>query len=221
MNHRMIRTVAALLSGILLIPLAACRGGERPAMVSPASPEVWIERYNTAVGSLHCVYAGQCLTAGKVRAGGAVSIDLLTDDALRAITEREESRGVPLPELSGADVAAVQQEGTTVTFRLRELTLSAQEAGQGRGGYVNIIDQDRATAIIDGAKEHFHISRANVQLTSVTHTLEDGTLTVVFDSEVTRIESVRFAASQTVAAELSYLLPVQADLTYALRSEYR
>lgn len=221
MKPRLIRPAAALLSGILMLPLAACGGGEIPAMGVPATPEAWIERYNAAAGSLQCVYAGQCLAAGTLRAGNAISIDLPSNDGLRAVAEREASGGGSLPGLSAADVSLVQAEGTSVTFRLKEITLTAEEAEQGRGGYVNIVDRDRAAAIIDGAKAYFHISHANVQLKSVTHTLTDGTLTAVFDSGLTALESVRFTASQHAVAELTYLLPVQADLTYALRSEYR
>lgn len=220
MNRGILRPVAILLSGICLFPIAACRGGETPAMGTPASPEAWVERYNAA-RSLQCVYAGQHLTSGVLRAGGAISIDLLSKDALRAVAEWEGNRGASLPKLESSDVETVYQEGTAVTFRLKEITLSAQDAEQGRGGYVNIIDRDRAAAIIDGAKEYFHIANANVELKSVTHTLTDGVLTAVFDSSLTGLESVRFTARQRALAELFYVLHVQADLTYALRSEYR
>ncbi len=189
-------------------------------MGTPASPEAWVERYNAAC-RLQCVYAEQHLTSGVLRAGGAISIDLLSKDALRAVAEREEDRGASLPKLESSDVETVHQEGASVTFRLKEITLSARDTGQGRGGYVNIIDRDRAAAIIDGAKEYFHLSNANVQLKSVTYTLTDGEVTAVFDSGLTRLESVRFTANQRALAELFYVLPVQADLTYALRSEYR
>lgn len=190
---------------------------------TPHSTEEWINLYNTAADGLQCTYFTQQLTAGAIRAGSIVSVDILSDgaQALREKVEKTENRGCPLPHLLSSHVSSVQKEGSTVTFRLKNITLSAQEAEQGRGGYVNIIDGARALAVIDGAKEYFHIANANVELKSVTHTLTDGVLTAVFDSSLTGLESVRFTASQHALAELSYLLPVQADLTYILQSEYR
>lgn len=190
---------------------------------TPHSTQEWINLYNTAADGLQCTYSTQQLTAGAIRAGSIVSVDILSDgvQALRSKAEKTENRGCPLPHLCSSDVSSVQKEGSTVTFRLKDITLSAQEAEQGRGGYVNIIDGARASAVIDGAKEYFHITNANVELKSVTHTLTDGVLTAVFDSSLTGLESVRFTAGQHALAELSYLLPVQADLTYVLQSEYR
>lgn len=221
MKTKAAQLIAVFCIGLLPLFLTACKGAEKPVMGSSAAPEEWIERYNSGAAGLQCVYTAQRLTSGKICAGSAVSIDLLSNDALREVTEREENWGAPLPKLSGSDVAAVRQEGTAVTFQLREVTFSEQGAGQGRGGYVNIIDSDRVTAMINGAKEYFHISNANVQLKSVIHTLSGGELTAVFDNSLTKLESVRFTGNQHAAAELSYLLTVQADLTYALQSEYR
>ena len=193
------------------------------AMSVPRSTEEWINLYNTAADGLQCTYSVQQLTAGEIRAGSIVSVDILSDGAqsLRAKAEKRENGGSSLPHLSPLDVSSVQKEGAAVTFRLKDITLSAQEAEQGRGGYVNIVDQDRATAIINGAKEYFHIVNADVKLKSVTHTLTDGALTVVFDSGLTRMESARFTAKQHARAAISYLVTVEADLAYDLTSEYR
>ena len=60
-----------------------------------------------------------------------------------------------------------------------------------------------------------------MKLKSVTHTLTDGALTVVFDSGLTRMESARFTAKQHARAAISYLVTVEADLAYDLTSEYR
>lgn len=192
-------------------------------MGTPRSTVEWINLYNTAADGLQCTYSAQQLMAGEIRAGSIVSVDILSDgaQALRAKAEKTENGGSSLPHLSPTDVSTVQKEGAAVTFRLKDITLSAQEAEQGRDGYVNIIDRTRALAVIDGAKEYFHIANADVKLKSVTHTLTDGTLTVVFDSGLTRLESARFTAKQHARAVMSYLVTVEADLAYDLTSEYR
>lgn len=185
--------------------------------------EEWVNRYNAAVDHLQCTRFKQQLTDGKIRAGSSICIDILSDGAgkLRTKAESEGKGGSTPPHLTPEQISSVRAEGASVIFCLKGITLSGDAVKQGSGGYANIIDGDRSLAIIEGAKSYFHLENAEVKLKSVTHTLSDGQLTAVFDSGLTKLQSVRFTAKQHIRAEMSYLLTVEAELAYRLASEYQ
>ena len=201
-------------------------GNSTQTPVAPQSKEELIAAFNNAGGSrLSCTSSSQKITSGKLWMGDNSDeyIDLLAPDqtTLLAKFEKTASSGVQLPALSAGNVASASVSGTTVTFTFNSTTADHDSVAQGMAGYVNIIDQSRTEELVAGVKEYAGVP-GSVKISSVSHSLYDGKLTVEFNSDFTQVTSVKFTARQHVQAQMRYLImTINADLNYDLTSEYK
>lgn len=193
---------------------------------TPQTKKEWVNAYNQALSkkTLKCTSSSQKVSRGifGLADNENASINILDPDqsGLLALFQRENISGVTLPKLTESEVASVKQSGNSVVFTLNTAT-SENTISQGKGGYVALVDDARINELVANIKDYLNVP-GSVKISSVSHKLSGGTLTVTFNADYTAIQSVKYAAEQSIQAKLRYLVfTINGDMAFRLTANFQ
>lgn len=193
---------------------------------TPQTKQEWVNAYNQALAkkTLKCTSSSQKVSRGIFRLADNenASLNILDPDqsGLLAQFQRENISGVTLPKLTESEVASVKQSGSSVVFTLNTAT-SENTISQGKGGYVALVDDARINELVENIKAYLNVP-GSVKISSVSHKLSGGTLTVVFNADYTAVQSVKYAAEQSIQAKLRYLVfTINGDMAFRLTANFQ
>lgn len=193
---------------------------------TPQTKQEWVNAYNQALAkkTLKCTSSSQKVSRGifGLSDNESTSINILDPDqsGLLAQFQRENISGVTLPKLTESEVSSVKQSGNSVVFTLNTAT-AENTISQGKGGYVALVDDARINELVDNIKAYLNVP-GSVKISSVSHKLSGGTLTVTFNADYTAIQSVKYAAEQSIQAKLRYLVfTINGDMAFRLTANFQ
>ncbi len=193
---------------------------------TPQTKQEWVNAYNQALAkkTLKCTSSSQKVSRGifGLSDNESASINILDPDqsGLLAQFQRENISGVTLPKLTESEVSSVKQSGNSVVFTLNTAT-AENTISQGKGGYVALVDDARINELVENIKAYLNVP-GSVKISSVSHKLSGGTLTVTFNADYTAIRSVKYAAEQSIQAKLRYLVfTVNGDMAFRLSANFQ
>lgn len=193
---------------------------------TPQTKQEWVNAYNQALAkkTLKCTSSSQKVSRGifGLSDNESASINILDPDqsGLLAQFQRENISGVTLPKLTESEVSSVKQSGNSVVFTLNTAT-AENTISQGKGGYVALVDDARINELVENIKAYLNVP-GSVKISSVSHKLSGGTLTVTFNADYTAIRSVKYAAEQSIQAKLRYLVfTVNGDMAFRLTANFQ
>lgn len=191
----------------------------------PETKEEMIDAYNQALekSELSCLSSSQKVTQGRAWLGDKSDeyMDLLADDMkdLLAKFQQDNVVNTALTMLSADNVAVASVEENTITFNLNSASIN-ETINQGSNGYIALIDDARVQELVEVVKDAANVS-GKVKIISATHNLSDGTFFVTFNSNFTKIESVKYSANQNINAKMKYLVfNINIDIDYQLSAEF-
>lgn len=193
---------------------------------TPQTKQEWVNAYNQALAKKtpKCTSSSQKVSRGifGLADNENASINILDPDqsGLLALFQRENISGVTLPKLTESEVASVKQSGSSVVFTLNTATAD-NTISQGKGGYVALVDDARINELVENIKAYLNVP-GSVKISSVSHKLSGGTLTVAFNADYTAVQSVKYSADQSIQAKLRYLVfTVNGDMAFRLTANFQ
>lgn len=193
---------------------------------TPQTKQEWVNAYNQALAkkTLKCTSSSQKVSRGifGLADNESASINILDPDqsGLLAQFQRENISGVTLPKLTESEVSSVKQSGNSVVFTLNTAT-AENTISQGKGGYVALVDDARINELVENIKAYLNVP-GSVKISSVSHKLSGGTLTVTFNADYTAVQSVKYSADQSIQAKLRYLVfTVNGDMVFRLTANFQ
>lgn len=193
---------------------------------TPQTKQEWVNAYNQALAkkTLKCTSSSQKVSRGifGLSDNESASINILDPDqsGLLAQFQRENISGVTLPKLTESEVSSVKQSGSSVVFTLNTAT-AENTISQGKGGYFALVDDARINELVENIKAYLNVP-GSVKISSVSHKLSGGTLTVTFNADYTAVQSVKYSADQSIQAKLRYLVfTVNGDMAFRLTANFQ